>query len=162
VKFGLIQLAVITAALTACGPSHQLAEPPPGFPSVGAFEAVDRSDYSKLGRVAFLSPKQTVDCTLDWGPQRSVICSGFQGVPTSVPGTGCSEVRRGEGVDAPYVIARIGGPCVTAKSVLPMNAGRKLVAENSTCVVGKEELIACIDADHEHGFVLAPSGSWAF
>lgn len=45
---------------------------------------------------------------------------------------------------------------------MPISTGKKLVGDNSTCVVGKKNLVACIDADHKHGFVLQPSGSWTF
>jgi hypothetical protein len=45
---------------------------------------------------------------------------------------------------------------------MPITAGKKLVGDNSTCVVGKNNLVACIDAHHKHGFVLQPSGSWTF
>ena len=85
-------------------------------------------------------------------------------MPTSTPGTGCPTVRKSDetSADAPSVITRTGAGCVTARSVKPMTAGRKIVAENATCVVGEDQLVACIDADHRHGFVLKPEGSWAF
>jgi hypothetical protein len=34
---------------------------------------------------------------------------------------------------------------------------------NVTCAVGADNLIVCLDATSgDHGFVLQPSGSWAF
>ena len=37
-----------------------------------------------------------------------------------------------------------------------------VVGKNGTCVIGDDQLVACIDADNRHDFVLKPSGSWAF
>ncbi|KAA0096854.1 hypothetical protein CIW49_19610 [Mycolicibacterium sp. P1-18] len=150
--------------LAACSPSPTSASPPPNFPNVDAFTAVDAGDYDDLGDTNFLSPNEQVDCALDWGPHESVICNGIPGVPASVAGAGCPTVRKADesGGDAPYAITRTDGGCVTARSVKPMNAGRKLVGKNATCVVGEDELVACIDADKRHGFVLQPSGSWTF
>jgi hypothetical protein len=149
--------------LASCSSASSTADPPSGFPDLNAFEAVDTADYD-IGGTTFLSPNQQVDCLLDWGPQKSVICHGFPGVPDSVTGTGCAAVRKPDESrsDQPYAITRTGNGCVTARSVKPMDAGRKLVGQNATCVVGKDQLVACIDADHRHGFVLQPSGSWAF
>lgn len=42
--------------------------------------------------------------------------------------------------------------------------GEKLTFEayGTTCAVGDQNLVACIDNWHNHGFVLQASGSWAF
>jgi hypothetical protein len=45
---------------------------------------------------------------------------------------------------------------------MPLAAGKKFVGKNGTCAVGDGGLVACIDADNKHGFVLQPSGSWVF
>jgi hypothetical protein len=157
-------VAAVALALTACSPASETASPPPNFPDLEAFAAVDPGDYDDLGDTNFLSPNQEVDCVLDWGPHESVICHGFPGVSDSVAGTGCPTVRKADesGGDVPYAITRSNSGCVTARSVKPMNAGRKLVGKNATCVVGKDQLVACIDADNRHGFVLQPTGSWVF
>ena len=157
-------VAAVAFALSACSPDSESASPPPNFPDLGAFTAVDPGDYDDLGATKFLSPNEEVNCLLDRGPHESVICLGFPGVPTSIAGSGCPTVRKADesGGDVPYAITRSGSGCVTARSVKPMSAGRKLVGKNATCVVGKDQLVACIDADNRHGFVLQPSGSWAF
>lgn len=149
--------------LTACSSSPpELPSPPTSFPDLNAFRAVDRKDF-KLGGTAFVSPDQ-ISCLLDYGPHKSVVCGGnIDGIADSVTGTGCPEVRKPEDgpSDAPYVISRPDGDCASAR-VKPITAGKKLIGDNSTCVVGKNNLVACIDADHKHGFVLQPSGSWTF
>jgi len=157
-------IVVLALALAACSPTPEIACPPSRFPDLGAFTAVDPGDYDDLGATKFLSPNEEVNCLLDRGPHQSVICLGFQGVPDSVAGAGCPMVRKADESDGdgPYAITQSGNGCVTARSVRPMNAGRKLVGKNATCVAGKDQLVACIDADHRHGFVLQPSGSWAF
>lgn len=150
--------------LAACSSTPTTASPPANFPDLDAFTTVDAGDYDDLGDTKFLSPNETVNCLLDRGSHKSVICLGFQGIPASVEGTGCPTVRKADdsGGDVPYVITRSGSGCVTARSVKPMTAGRKLVGKNATCVVGDNQLVACIDADNRHGFVLQPSGSWVF
>lgn len=163
-------LAVLMLGLTACSPSPDTAssEPPPepkppaDFPDLNAFTAVDRDDY-RVGGTSFVTPDQ-IECVLDWGAHRSIRCGGnIEGLSESVTGTGCPHVRKSPDgpSDAPYVITRSENPCVSARWV-PIEAGHKLVAGNGTCVVGEENLVACIDADMQHGFVLQPSGSWTF
>ncbi|OMB77249.1 hypothetical protein A5743_20090 [Mycolicibacterium conceptionense] len=155
-------LATIFLGLTACSSAPELPAPPVGFPDLNGFTAVDPDDF-RLGGRAFVSPEQ-ISCVLDYGPHRSIVCGGdIDGVPDSAVGAGCPEVRKPENgpSDAPYVISREDGECVTAR-FKPITAGKKLVGDNSTCVVGKNNLVACIDADHKHGFVLQPSGSWTF
>lgn len=157
-------IAAVGLVLAACSSTPTTASPPATFPDLDAFTTVDAGDYDDLGDTKFLSPNEEVNCLLDRGTHQSVICLGFPGVPDSVAGTGCSMVRKADdsGGDVPYAITRTDSGCVTARSVKPMNAGRKLVGKNATCVVGKDELVACIDADNRHGFVLRPSGSWVF
>lgn len=155
-------LVVLSLGLAACSSAPELPAPPDGFPDLKAFTTVDPNDF-KLGGRAFVSPEQ-ISCVLDAGPHRSVVCGGnIEGIPDSVTGKGCPEVRKPEDgpSDASYVISQPDGECVTAR-YKPIATGKKLKGDNSTCVIGEENLVACIDADHKHGFVLQPSGSWAF
>jgi hypothetical protein len=144
--------------LTACSSASKAPAPPPNFPDLATFTAVDPND-PKLTSTSFVSPDQ-VSCVLDFGPQKSVVCSGdLRGLPDSVSGTGCTSVRRTG--DAPYAFERSGSECAS-DTAMPLAAGMKFVGKNGTCAVGKGGLVACIDADDKHGFVLQPSGSWAF
>lgn len=155
-------LATIFLGLTACSSTPELPAPPEGFPDLNGFTAVDPADF-RLGGRAFVSPEQ-IHCVLDNGPRKTVVCGGnIEGVPDSVGGAGCPRVSRPEnGPDeAPYTMSRSRGACTSAR-FKPISVGKKLVGDNSTCVVGKNNLVACIDADHKHGFVLQPSGSWTF
>lgn len=155
--------AILLLGLTACSATPpELPSPPPGFPDLNAFNPVDRNDF-KVAGPSFVTAEQ-VDCRLDRGSTRSVICDGdIAGFPNDIPGDGCPVARKPDGApgDTPYVLTRWDHPCTSARS-MPISTGKKLVGDNSTCVVGKNNLVACIDADHKHGFVLQPSGSWTF
>jgi hypothetical protein len=155
-------LAVLAFGLAACSSAPGRAEPPPNFPDLNTFATVDPEDYHVSG-TSFVSPDQ-IDCVLDFGPHAVTVCNGvIPGVPASVPGSGCVSVRKAEPVnaDAPYVFQRSGRECASSRAS-PISAGKKLSGKNGTCAVGDGGLVACIDADNKHGFVLQPSGSWVF
>jgi hypothetical protein len=87
-------LMILIIAISACAsPTPGKAQPPPGFPDLSKFTAVDPSHFN-LGGTAFVTPEQ-VSCVLDYGPQKSIVCSGdIQGIPASASGTGCPVVRK--------------------------------------------------------------------
>jgi len=152
----------LVLGLAACSSASKTASPPPNFPDLKAFEDVNPAD-PKLTGTNFVSPNQ-IGCVVDLPPHHVTVCTGnIPGLPESVPGTGCGEVRKADQAtaDAPYVFQRDIGACTTSRA-MPLAAGMKLTAKNATCAVGKNDLVACIDADNKHGFVLQPSGSWAF
>lgn len=123
---------------------------------------MDPAEYRIVGG-SFVSPAN-IWCVLAHGPNASMLCGGdITGLPASITGDGCPEVRKPEDgpSDAAYVLSRPPGECVTARYV-PMPPGHKLVGNHGTCAVGDNGLVACIDADNKHGFVLQPSGSWTF
>jgi hypothetical protein len=154
-------LTVLVLGLAACSSAPKPAAPPANFPDLSAFTAVDPND-PKLTSTSFVSPQQ-ISCVLDRGAQKSIVCSGnLRGLPDSVPGTGCPAVRKAsDSTDTPYAFERSGPECVSSRA-MPLGAGRKFVGKNGTCAVGDGGLVACIDADNKHGFVLDPSGSWVF
>jgi hypothetical protein len=157
-----LTLSLCACSSTATAPAPDRPQPPQGFPDLTAFTAVDPAEYT-VGGHSFVSPQQ-VDCVLDFGPDRVTVCSGdIPGFPASIAGDGCAAVRKPEqsASDAAYIFERSDRKCGSARSV-PMPPGHKLVGENGTCAVGDNGLVACIDADNKHGFVLQPSGSWAF
>jgi hypothetical protein len=138
------------------------SEPPPGFPDMNSFTSADPSDYT-LGGAAFMTPQQ-VSCVLDAEPSSMIVCSGnIRGLPSSLTGTGCPRVSKPDGAasDTAYALVRTDHPCASSRFV-PIGAGQKLTAGNGTCAVGDNGLVACIDNDNKHGFVLQPSGSWTF
>jgi hypothetical protein len=157
-------LLIVAAAVCACtSPAPVKAEPPQGFPDLNEFTAVDPAKYRVGGR-AFASPKQ-ISCVLDHGPQKSIVCSGnnIKGMPENVPGSGCPIVHKLDETtsDTPYSFELVEPDCASSRFV-PISAGQKLSGDNGTCAVGEDSLVACIDADNKHGFVLQPSGSWTF
>lgn len=152
----------VILGLAACSSASNTASPPPNFPDLKAFHAVDPADFQLTG-TSFLSPNR-IDCVLDFGPHQVTVCSGnIPGLPKSVPGSGCPAVRKADQAsgDTSYVFQRSGRACATSHAK-PMTAGNKLSGNNGTCAVGDGDLVACIDADMKHGFVLQPSGSWTF
>jgi hypothetical protein len=59
---------------------------------------------------------------------------------------------------------RSDGPCSPPTDTL-LEVGQKLTLtgnDTTTCVVGADDLVACIDGNNRHGFVLQRSGSWVF
>jgi hypothetical protein len=155
-------LAMLVATLIACSSqTPQKPQPPTGFPDLSKFTAVDPAHYTIAGG-AFVSPDQ-VSCALDEG-DGSIVCSGnIRGLPNSITGAGCPVVRKPNGspADTKYVIDREEPDCTSSRWT-PIAVGQKLTEEIGTCAVGEGGLIACIDSDNKHGFVLQPSGSWTF
>jgi hypothetical protein len=155
-------VAVLLLGLAACSSTPKTAAPPANFPDLSAFTVETASKFNQSGK-AFVSPQQ-ISCVLDFGSDGVTVCNGnIRGVPESVPGIGCVSVRKHDPAtrDAPYVFEHTGRECASSRRP-PIEAGRKLVGKNSTCVVGDDGLVACIDADNQHGFVLKPSGSGTF
>jgi hypothetical protein len=158
---GFRWVAAATLALAACSSTPATAQPPQGFPDVRDFTAVSPDD-PKSTLPSFRTPEQ-VSCVVDFGDRSSVVCSGnLRGLPESVGGAGCPSVRKADtsAEDAPYEFERSGPDCASSRAML-LSAGQKVVGKNGTCVIG-DQLVACIDADNRHGFVLQPSGSWTF
>ncbi|KQY02900.1 hypothetical protein ASD37_25445 [Mycobacterium sp. Root135] len=159
---GIRWIAVATLTLAACSPTSKTAQPPSGFPDVRDFTAVSPDD-PKSTLPSFRTADQ-ISCVVDFGDRSSIVCSGdLRGLPQSVGGTGCPSVRKADtsAGDAPYVFERSGPDCASSRA-MPLSAGQKVVGKNGTCVIGDDHLVACIDADNRHGFVLRPSGSWVF
>lgn len=150
---------------------------PSGFPDLNAFTPVDTNIYivgnPRSATIGFVAP-DGVACTWRYSSDAkdhdAVECGGnIPGLPASAAdGTngGCAQVEVA-GYPAnrtgPYVFTRRAGACPASdSSLLPLNVGQKLSATNVTCVVGTNDLTACIDTIENHGFVLQPSGSSGF
>ena len=154
-------LVTVVLGLAACSPAPKASAPPANFPDLSAFAAVDPQDYHVSG-TSFVSPNQ-IDCVLDFGPHAVTVCSGpIPGMPASTQGD-CAWVHKADPAtsDAPYVLEHSDDACASSRA-RPIESGKKLVGKNGTCAVCDGGLVACIDADNRHGFVLKPSGSWAF
>jgi hypothetical protein len=157
---GMTLVALI--GLAGCAAPPEKPSLPHGFPDPSSFTAVDPADF-RIAGLSFTTPDQ-IRCQLDFGPQESMICDGdLAGFPTGTPGTGCPVVRKPDGApsDSAYVLGRWDNPCGTSHSK-PITVGKKLVGDNGTCMVGTDNLVACIDKDLKHGFVLKQSGAQAF
>jgi hypothetical protein len=147
----------LVLGLAACSSTPKVADTPANFPDLSAFTAVDSKDTS-------FRTSEGVYCDLDFGPRQAIICKGRIRAPLGAGfGKGCPYVEKpGDSPDTPYQFFMSGpGGCANDR-LLHLAAGQKMVGKNGTCAVGDGELIACIDADHEHGFVLQLSGGWSF
>lgn len=159
-----VALSVLTVALTlaACSSTPPATAPPPDFPDLGTYRAVDTADYDVNG-VRFVTPQQ-ISCTFELAPEDPVVCSGhLPGLPDSVSGPGCPSVRKADPAkpDSPYAFERSGPDCASSR-FKPIDAGTKLSTADATCAVAEDGMVACIDADNKHGFVLKSTDSWAF
>jgi hypothetical protein len=169
--------AIILSAISVPAGSPMSAAAPAGFPDLNAFTPVDTNIYivgnPRSATIGFVAPGG-VACTWRYSSDPhdhdAVKCSGdIPGVPASASDNGnggCAQVEVA-GYPAsrtgPYVFTRSGGACPPSdSSLLPLNVGQKLSATNVTCVVGANDLTACIDTIENHGFVLQPSGSSVF
>ena len=155
-------LVAAALGLTACSAAPKTPALPANFPDLSAFTEETSANFTQSG-TGFTAPNE-VSCVLDFGPHEITVCNGnIPGVPSSVPGSGCVLVHKADPAtsNAPYVFQRSGTECASSRRP-HITTGRKLTTKNSTCAIGDAGLIACIDADNKHGFVLQPSGSWAF
>lgn len=155
-------MIALVLGLAACSSAPTTAAPPTNFPDLSAFTEETSADFTQSG-TGFTAPNE-VSCVLDFGPHEITVCNGsIPGVPNSVPGSGCVLAHKANPAtsDAPYVFQHSGAECASSRRP-HITTGRKLTTKNSTCAIGDGGLIACIDADNKHGFVLQPSGSWAF
>ncbi|BAX91883.1 hypothetical protein [Mycobacterium shigaense] len=181
---GVLSLAAASAIASA---QPAFAAPPPRFPNLDGFAAVPADGYvtssapSGTPRIAF-SAGNTLACDFYGGPapapqpSQDIKCSGELPGMDDIPFPGASHLRPGDCVVGSvnfkgpgYELSRMSyGGCGGNPAALPNNgkllaAGQKVSYLNVTCAVGPDNLIACLDTTSgDHGFVLQPSGSWAF
>jgi hypothetical protein len=158
--------AVVSAAVMT--PAHAHARPP-GFPVLESFVPItDTGPFEFTWRggsaLSFTTPDGSIACLFD----AVASCNGvIPALPTSASGGhtgGCPYVSYPDvDIDAagPYELNAGGGTCPPFLG-RPLAAGHRLVTSSMTCGVGNDNLVACIDSAGKHGFVLQPSGSWAF
>lgn len=159
--------AVTALAVGMCafsgGPTAAAA--PPGFPDLDAFTdapahlTYSRPDKSANGFSFFRTP-DGLSCMVG----SLIRCSGsLPGVPVAEYGDCAAVYQTYEAASRsePFRLERA-GECQRATDEL-LDVGQKLTFDtgySTTCVVGRDQLTACISNDH--GFVLKPSGTWVF
>ncbi len=148
-----------------------LADPPPGFPDLTQYTEVPADRYATElgipGNALFGTP-DGLTCQLRVG---GGTCGGpdLPGFPAAQarparPGDSCGNQNVTFGPDPGNFW--VGGFCNGAGAHPLLAPGQKLTipatsdAPAQTCVVGADRLTACTDGTH--GFVLQPSGAWAF
>jgi hypothetical protein len=181
---GILSLA--TASAIASAP-HASALPPPQFPNLDGFTAVPADGYvstsatSGIPRITFSAGSSLV-CDFYGGaapapqPSQDIKCSGELPGMDDVPFPGANHLRPGDCVVGAvnfkgpgYELSRMsyggcgGNPAALPSNGKPLAAGHKVSYLNVTCATGTDNLVACLDTTSgDHGFVLQPSGSWAF
>jgi hypothetical protein len=181
---GALTLAMASAIASA---QHAAAQPPPRFPNLDGFTAVPSDGYATTSstgnppRINF-SATNTLVCDFYGGtapapqPSQDIKCSGDMPGMDDVPFPGAGHLRPGDCVVGSvnfkgpgYELSRMsyggcgGNPAALPYGAKPLASGQKLTYLNVTCAVGADNLVACLDTTSgDHGFVLQPSGSWAF
>ena len=165
-------LTLATASITVAMPATHAA--PDGFPDLSAFTPVDPKPYISRngGGMSAIVFQTDNDIACSWyassdpSLHTTMHCDGhIPGLPTdTTTGGGCPGVsvpRMTPG--APYELASHGFPCPPFRADLAiLHPGQRITETNITCAVGTDNMLACIDYDQNHGFVLQPSGSFAF
>jgi hypothetical protein len=183
---GLAAATAMASAIAASAP-RAAAQPPPGFPRLDNFTAVPVDGYvSRPGpgvsaRISFSAP-YTLACDFYGGPapapqpSQDIRCNGDMPGMDDVPFPGGGHPRPGDCVVGAinfkgpgYELSRMsyggcnGNPAELPSSGKLLGVGQKLSYLNVTCVVGADNLVACLDTTSGyHGFVLRRSGSRAF
>jgi hypothetical protein len=183
VTVGAVALAAASAIASA---PHAAAEPPPRFPDLSRFVAVPADGYATAAqggapRISF-SVTPTLVCDFYGGPapapqpSQDIKCSGDAPGMDDVPFPGGGRSKPGDCVVGTvnfkgpgYELSRMtysgcdGNPPALPSGGKPLAAGAKLTYLNVTCAVDAGNVVACLDTTSgDHGFVLQPSGSWAF
>ncbi len=167
----LISLATTTsslvAAVTGLTWTATASAAPAGFPNVAGFTQVDPAPFARpltreqrweVGYLFFRTP-DGMNCAI--GP--TSWCSGaIPGLP-ALEQSACPSVHQGASPAEPFAFGQSDQACFRTNDAL-LNIGQKLTddAHEVTCVVGIDNLTACINTATNHGFVLQPSGSWTF
>jgi len=180
-------LTLAAASAVAASAPQAAAEPPPGFPNLDAFTPVPAEAYVTTSgpgmspRIDFSAP-YALACDFYGGPppapqpSQDIKCTGDMPGMDAFPLSGGGHARPGDCVVGAlnfkgpgYGLSRMSyGGCDGNPGALPNNGkllgvGQKLSYLNVTCVVGGDNLVACLDTTSgDHGFVLQRSGSWAF
>jgi hypothetical protein len=181
---GVLTLGMASAIASA---QHAAAQPPPRFPNLDGFTAVPSDGYATTSstgnppRINF-SATNTLVCDFYGGtapapqPSQDIKCSGDMPGMDDVSFPGAGHLRPGDCVVGSvnfkgpgYELSRMsyagcgGNPAALPYGAKPLGSGQKLTYLNVTCAVGADILVACLDTTSgDHGFVLQPSGSWAF
>ncbi len=167
-------LALISAlvSMSCTSPPQHAAAQPPGFPDLGTFAPVPVESYieppEKGPPFAYFSTPYNISCFFEAGEvipawaEQAITCNGeFPGMDSGSCVVGRAAAA---GMGPAYALNKTGHPCGGQFSHGKLlDVGQKVSAFNATCAVGSDHLVACLDTTQgHHGFVLKPSGSFAF
>ncbi|MCW2659340.1 MAG: hypothetical protein JWP83_492 [Mycobacterium sp.] len=188
-RAGRVTMGALTlAAASAIASAPHAAALPPRFPDLNRFIAVPVDGYATTPsqggapRISF-SATPTLVCDFYGGPapapqpSQDIKCNGDTPGMDDVPFPGGGgHPKPGDCVVGAvnfkgpgYELSRMtyggcdGNPPALTSGGKSLGAGQKLSYLNVTCAVGADNFVACLDTTSgDHGFVLDPSGSWAF
>ena len=175
--FGTAVLAGCTQLVT--GTAHSEPMPITQFPNLDDFTAVSSDDYKKTehwGDTIYFATPSGIRCTLSAYFTMSCNNVNFALLPGSEPAggpTGCKGVEPtstpSRERDNTYRFFHTPDPCSTGDQDLfkPLAEESKVSLEAHgslvfTCAVRGPNIVACIDDQDPHGFVLQPDHSWTF
>lgn len=162
----VVGVALAMAAAMTPAPAHAR---PPGFPDLGSFTPiVDTTGFTFSWRggseLSFTTPDGSIGCLFNAVASCNGAISALPPTASSGRAGGCPYVSHPD-VDvhaaAPYRFTTTGGTCPPFLG-RPLPTGHKISTSAMTCAVGQDSLVACVDADDQHGFVLSHTGSWTF
>jgi len=173
----------VLAAIVTLAPVPTAAAAPPNFPDLNGFQAVNADDYSAehgyaTEGVRFATP-DGVHCSLSHNTRGSESVASCRG---ELPGAGgATGILATSYVPTVWQQVDLSQPemylemedhglrdvPVDPASFRVLPAGSKISYANITCVVGDNQLTACIITSSspglvDHGFVLQPGGSSTF
>nr|WP_041781931.1 hypothetical protein [Mycolicibacterium chubuense] len=170
----LLPVVAASSLIAGAGVAHAA---PPGFPDVDAFSAVDPSGYQLMGAHPSMSgwvfsTPAGLRCQDSLIPDLGVFCQGP--IAGSAPGTTMVSVSlTTEGAFSRSDLDPGAGSYPLLPTGAKLAAGNGVVcavptADTLACRAGKPDSWAADTPDPpdrhygEHGFVVSPSGSWAY
>lgn len=148
----------------ACALCPTASAQPPGFPDLNSLTDVT-PDYIGINPrdshgFNFVTAEGGFSCG---GSTSGASCSGafpgLEGIPMG-PAQGPCELGFANAFPTGGSITRNRGTCDNGGSFRVLNVGQRVSYGPTTCGVFPGSVTACVSG--EHGFVLQPSGSWAY
>jgi hypothetical protein len=159
-------------ALAMSAPGSASAQPP-GFPDLNSLADVTDQYLGPAvrnpGPVSLFSTPTGLNCSISNADNGLAHCTGalpgIAGIPAA-PGTGACNLGLAQVLAGrPATVSHYKGDCPSSQPASRVLApGEKVFAGGTTCGVTPVGVIACVNNQNNtaHGFVLQPSGSWAF
>lgn len=173
-----IALACAAGALSPLMNVNIAQADPAGFPDLSQFPAEDAFGHYALRMrpdhytIAFLSPNRDFNCAFAAHPNSN----GFSGFSCggNIPGTDsvpvseealpspCARVLLSAGEDGGSIEKQDPKCSENQLFGVPLLPGHRVVDESVTCGATSTVIMACINEDTQHGFVISRAQTWTF